>query len=166
MIETRSFTKAADTLGMPRSSVSTAVADLEARLGTRLLHRTTRRVVPTDEGAELHERCLGFLTECEDIETMFRTAPAQVEGRIRVDMPGRIGRMLVAPALPVGGAVADALNNDRARAMEASASAQICDSDTGSNYGGEVHRQVTPISQAEPRWRIASPARASAPDAR
>ena len=100
VIETRSFTKAADTLGMPRSSVSTAVADLEARLGTRLLHRTTRRVVPTDEGAELHERCLGFLTECEDIETMFRTAPAQVEGRIRVDMPGRIGRMLVAPALP------------------------------------------------------------------
>lgn len=45
VMETRSFTKAADTLQMPRSSVSTAIADLEARLGVRLLHRTDRKSV-------------------------------------------------------------------------------------------------------------------------
>lgn len=100
VIETRSFTKAADSLRMPRSSVSTAVAELEARLGARLLNRTTRIVTPTDEGLELHERCLPFLVESEDIESLFRAAPRQIEGRIRVDMPGRVGRLIVAPALP------------------------------------------------------------------
>lgn len=100
VIETRSFTKAADTLHMPRSSVSTAVAELEARLGTRLLNRTTRRVEPTDEGEEFYERCLGFLAEGEEIETMFRSADRRIEGRIRVDVPGRIGRLILAPALP------------------------------------------------------------------
>ncbi len=100
VIETRSFTRAADTLRMPRSSVSTAVAELEARLGTRLLNRTTRSVAPTDEGEEFHERCLAFLAESEEMEAMFRTAARRVEGRVRVDVPGRIGRLILAPALP------------------------------------------------------------------
>ncbi len=100
VIETRSFTRAADTLQMPRSSVSTAIADLEARLGARLLNRTTRVVAPTDEGMEFHERCLAFLAEAEEMEGMFRASSRRIEGRIRVDMPGRIGRLIVAPALP------------------------------------------------------------------
>lgn len=100
VIETRSFTKAADTLQMPRSSVSTAIAQLEARLGARLLNRTTRTVAPTDEGEELYDRCLSFLAEGEAMEGMFRTASRRLEGRIRVDVPGRIGRRIVAPALP------------------------------------------------------------------
>lgn len=100
VIETRSFTRAANTLQMPRSSVSTAIAELEARLGVRLLNRTTRTVAPTDEGEELYERCQGFLAESEEIEAMFRTATRRIEGRIRVDLPGRIGRLIVAPALP------------------------------------------------------------------
>lgn len=100
VIEARSFTKAADTLQMPRSSVSTAVAELEARLGARLLNRTTRMVAPTAEGEEFYERCLGFLAEGEEIEAMFRTAARGIEGRVRVDVPGRIGRLILAPALP------------------------------------------------------------------
>ena len=100
VIESRSFTRAADLLQMPRSTVSTAIADLEARLGVRLLNRTTRMVTPTDEGSEFHERCLVFLAESEEIEGMFRSASGQIEGRIRVDLPGRIGRLIVAPALP------------------------------------------------------------------
>lgn len=100
VMETRSFTKAADTLQMPRSSVSTAIAELEARMGARLLHRTTRTVTPTDEGEEFHERCLTFLAESEEMAAMFRTGARQIEGRIRVDVPGRIGRLIVAPALP------------------------------------------------------------------
>ena len=100
VIETRSFTKAAALLQMPRSSVSTAIADLEARLGARLLNRTTRMVVPTDEGEEFYQRCLIVLTEAEALETMFRGAGQGIPGRIRVDVPGRIGRLILAPALP------------------------------------------------------------------
>ncbi|WP_151719816.1 LysR family transcriptional regulator [Gemmobacter serpentinus] len=100
VIESRSFTRAADLLQMPRSTVSTAIADLEARLGVRLLNRTTRMVTPTDEGTDFHERCLAFLAESEEIEGMFRTASRRIEGRIRVDLPGRIGRLIVTPALP------------------------------------------------------------------
>ncbi len=100
VIESRSFTRAADLLQMPRSTVSTAIADLEARLGVRLLNRTTRIVTPTEAGTDFHERCLAFLAESEEIEGMFRSAARRIEGRIRVDLPGRIGRLIVAPALP------------------------------------------------------------------
>ena len=100
VIDTRSFTRAADGLQMPRSTVSAAVAELEARLGARLINRTTRSVTPTPEGEEFRDRCLAFLTEAEDIETMFRTGAQRVEGRVRVDVPGRIGRLILAPALP------------------------------------------------------------------
>ncbi len=100
VVEARSFTRAADTLQMPRSSVSTAIADLEVRLGTRLLNRTTRMVAPTDEGEEFYERCLGYLAEGEDLESMFRSASHKIVGRIRVNLPSRIGRLIVAPALP------------------------------------------------------------------
>ncbi|MEH7828737.1 LysR family transcriptional regulator [Gemmobacter denitrificans] len=99
VIEARSFTRAADTLQLPRSSVSAAIAELEARLGTRLLHRTTRTVTPTDEGEMFLERCLPFLADCDEMETMFRSGARRMEGRIRVNVPGRIGRLIVAPAL-------------------------------------------------------------------
>ncbi len=100
VIETRSFTRAADGLQMPRSTVSAAVAELEARLGARLLNRTTRSVTPTPEGEEFRDRCLAFLAEAEEIEAMFRTGARRVEGRVRLDVPGRIGRLVLAPALP------------------------------------------------------------------
>lgn len=101
VIETRSFTRAADGLQMPRSTVSTAVAELEARLGARLLQRTTRSVSPTPEGEALHRRCLPLLSEAEDVESMFRAATRQIQGRVRVDVPGRIGRLILIPALPL-----------------------------------------------------------------
>ncbi len=74
--------------------------ELEGRLGTRLLHRTTRRVAPTQDGAAFYERCLRLIADVEDAEALFRAAPSQAIGRLRVDMPGRIGRLIVAPALP------------------------------------------------------------------
>ena len=54
--ELASFTQAADVLGLPKASVSNAVQQLEAALGTRLLHRTTRRVQPTQDGQSFYER--------------------------------------------------------------------------------------------------------------
>ncbi|MFX6027578.1 LysR family transcriptional regulator, partial [Acinetobacter baumannii] len=58
VVDCSSFTRAADTLGLPRSSVSAAIIELEGRVGARLLHRTTRKVSPTQDGTAFHERCL------------------------------------------------------------------------------------------------------------
>lgn len=100
VVECASFTRAADLLGMPRSSVSAAIQDLETRMGARLLNRTTRRVTPTQDGLVFHERCLQLTAEVEDVEGLFREATSGPRGMLRVDVPGRIGRLIVAPALP------------------------------------------------------------------
>lgn len=100
VVECSSFTRAADTLGVPRSSVSSAVAELEQRVGARLLHRTTRKVSPTHDGAAFYERCLRLVADVEDAEMLFRQAAAEPSGRLRIDVPGRIGRLIIAPALP------------------------------------------------------------------
>ncbi|GCE89183.1 LysR family transcriptional regulator [Komagataeibacter diospyri] len=101
VVETASFTKAADTLKMPRSTVSTAVQELESRLGTRLLARTTRSVAPTPDGMAFYDHCKRLVADVEEAEALFRHDRGNPRGLLRVDMPGRIGRLLVAPALPV-----------------------------------------------------------------
>ncbi len=100
VVECASFTRAADTLGLPRSSVSTAVQELEQRVGARLLHRTTRKVSPTQDGVLLYERCLRLIVDVEEAEALFRQTAARPSGRLRVDVPGRMGRLIIAPALP------------------------------------------------------------------
>ncbi|KKX25056.1 LysR family transcriptional regulator [Rhizobium sp. LC145] len=100
VVECSSFTRAADTLGVPRSSVSAAVQELEGRVGARLLHRTTRKVSPTQDGTAFYERCLRVIADVEDTENLFRQTAAQPSGRLRIDVPGRIGRLVLAPALP------------------------------------------------------------------
>ncbi|MBD9507012.1 LysR family transcriptional regulator [Ensifer sp. ENS10] len=100
VVESASFTRAADTLGLPRSSVSAAVQTLETRLGTRLLHRTTRKVAPTQDGAAFYERCLRLIEDMDEAENLFRRSASGPTGRLRVDLPSRIGRLIVAPALP------------------------------------------------------------------
>ncbi|MFN3580418.1 MAG: LysR family transcriptional regulator [Pseudomonas sp.] len=100
VVECSSFTRAADTLGIPRSSVSAAVQELEARIGTRLLHRTTRKVSPTHDGLAFYERCQRVIADVEDTENLFRQSYSRPIGKLRVDVPGRIGRLIVAPALP------------------------------------------------------------------
>jgi DNA-binding transcriptional LysR family regulator len=98
--ECESFTRAADTLGVPRSSVSAAIQALEDRVGARLLHRTTRKVSLTYDGIAFYERCQRVIAEVEDTENLFRQNATQPTGRLRIDVPGRIGRLIVAPALP------------------------------------------------------------------
>ncbi|WP_454850553.1 LysR family transcriptional regulator [Rhizobium binxianense] len=100
VVECASFTRAADTLGLPRSSVSAAVIDLEARVGARLLHRTTRKVSPTQDGVAFYDRCLRLIADVEETEGLFRQTAAQPSGKLRIDVPGRIGRLVIAPALP------------------------------------------------------------------
>ncbi len=100
VVERGSFTRAADMLGLPRSSVSVAIQDLEARLGTRLLHRTTRKVSATQDGLTLYARSQRLVSDFEETESLFRQTIVSPAGKLRIDMPGRIGRLIVAPALP------------------------------------------------------------------
>ncbi len=98
VVECSSLTRAADTLGMPRSSVSAAVLELEARIGARLLHRTTRVVSPTQDGSAFYDRCVRLIADVEETENIFRQS-ATPAGKLRIDVPGRIGRLIIAPAL-------------------------------------------------------------------
>lgn len=98
--ELASFTQAAQSLGLPKASASTAVQRLEASLGTRLLHRTTRRVQLTHDGQVYYERCRDVLADLDDMQTMFQPAPEGLRGRLRVDMPMRLAHDLIIPRLP------------------------------------------------------------------
>src|SRR5258707_5100041 len=68
VVERRSFSLAANDLGLPRSTVTDAVKSLEARLGVRLLERTTRQVSPTLDGEAHYRRCLSLIADLEDAE--------------------------------------------------------------------------------------------------
>lgn len=94
-----SFSKAADQLGMAPSSVSTAVQRLEQHLGVPLFQRTTRRVRLSSEGELLLERARRLLSDAEDMRGLFHREHA-LSGQLRVEVPARIARKLVAPALP------------------------------------------------------------------
>lgn len=97
--EAGSFIHAAGTLHLPRATVSAAVQQLEARLGVRLLHRTTRKVSLTVDGAACYERCQRLLEDFDEIESLFRESAARPRGRLRVNVPGRVARKLIIPAL-------------------------------------------------------------------
>lgn len=99
--ETASFSRAAELLDLPRSTVSTLIQTLEARLGVRLLDRTTRRVTLTLEGEVYLRRAQRLLMDFEETESSFRGSSAELRGRLRVNVPARIGRLIVAPALSV-----------------------------------------------------------------
>ncbi|MFT3734790.1 MAG: LysR family transcriptional regulator [Rhodocyclaceae bacterium] len=98
--ELASFTQAADSLGLPKASVSGAVQTLEARLGTRLLHRTTRRVQLTQDGQVFYERAKDLIVDMDELRNLFRQDQGQLRGRLRVDMPLRLARDFVIRRLP------------------------------------------------------------------
>ncbi|MFZ5439330.1 MAG: LysR family transcriptional regulator [Myxococcota bacterium] len=97
--ESESFTAAAKSLGLPKASVSTAVARLEERVGARLLQRTTRRVQLTPDGALFYERCKDLLADAEEVETLFQKTGEALTGRVRVDLPSRMARLRIIPKL-------------------------------------------------------------------
>jgi DNA-binding transcriptional LysR family regulator len=95
-----SFSRAAEQLGLAKSHVSASVQELEARLGTRLLHRTTRSVRLTVDGERFLERCRELLVEAEQLGTMFRPAASGLTGRLRIDLPNILARDVIIPRLP------------------------------------------------------------------
>jgi len=100
VVETRSFTKAADTLHMSKTTVTQLVQQLETRLRVRLLNRTTRKVNVTADGAVYYERAVRLLAEMDDAETSLSSASAVPRGRLRVDVPSPFARLVLVPALP------------------------------------------------------------------
>jgi len=99
VVETKSFTRTAETLNIPRGRVTVIVQSLEAHLRTRLLQRTTRSLNLTPEGAACYERCARVLADIDDIESSFLGKERAPRGKLRVDMPGALGRLIVTPAL-------------------------------------------------------------------
>jgi DNA-binding transcriptional LysR family regulator len=99
--ELNSFSQAAEQLGVPRASVSSAVQQLENHLGTRLLHRTTRRVQLTQDGIVCLERGKDVLSDLEELQSLFQQqGGAPLTGRVRIDMPSGMARTAVMPRLP------------------------------------------------------------------
>lgn len=98
VVERRSFTGAAQDLGLPRSSVTGAVQQLERRLGVQLLQRTTRHVGPTLDGEAYHRRCVALIADLEDAEAALSGGKPQ--GRLHVDVHGTLARRYLLPRLP------------------------------------------------------------------
>lgn len=98
VVERRSFTEAAADLGLSRSTATEAIRRLEARLGARLLERTTRVVAPTLDGNQFYERCVSILADIEDAEATLRAG--EPHGLLRVDAPGLLTRTFLLPELP------------------------------------------------------------------
>lgn len=97
--ELESFSRAAETLSLPKGSVSRQIQALENALGTQLL-RTTRRVSLTQDGMVYYERAKDLLMNLDELDGMFLHDPSTISGRLRVDMPVAIARNVVIPKLP------------------------------------------------------------------
>lgn len=98
--ESGSFTKAAQTLRLSRPTVTQLIQRLETRLRVRLLHRTTRKVTLTPDGAVYYERVVRLLADLEDVEASVHRASVAPRGRLRVDVPAPFARRVLVPALP------------------------------------------------------------------
>ncbi|HEX5684316.1 MAG TPA: LysR family transcriptional regulator [Ideonella sp.] len=98
--ELGSFTQAADRLGWPKGKVSTTIQALENHLGTRLLHRTTRKVQLTQDGLAFHERCRDLLADVDELQALFQRSAPELRGRVRIDMSTGAARHMVIPRLP------------------------------------------------------------------
>ena len=100
IVELGGFAKAADSLQLPRASVTVLIKQLEAYLGVQLLQRTTRQVSPTLDGAAYYQRCVRLLADLDDTEAVFSTQRQNPRGTLSINMPAGIGRLIVIPALP------------------------------------------------------------------
>jgi LysR family transcriptional regulator for bpeEF and oprC len=98
--ELGSFARAAHAMEMSRAMASSYVAQLEKHLGTRLLHRTTRKVSVSAQGAVYLEHCQRILAELEAADDQLRLARNRPQGKLRVDVPVAFGKYLLLPAIP------------------------------------------------------------------
>ena len=100
VVETGSFTKAADTLEVSKASVTRLVQQLEAHLGTKLLTRTTRKVTVTREGASYYDRTIALLRELEEVDVEVGVEQNIPKGRLRIEISAALGQRVLIPHLP------------------------------------------------------------------
>lgn len=100
VVEAKSFTRAARTLGLSNATVTQLVQQLEARLQVKLLNRTTRQVNVTADGAIYYEHAARLLADMDDAETSLSSAVRLPRGRLRVDVPSPFARSVLIPAFP------------------------------------------------------------------
>lgn len=99
IVESGNLTEAAERLNLTRSAVGKGLARLEARLGTCLLQRSTRRQRLTEDGQAYYEHCLRALAELEAAESVLESGRQQPRGRLRASLPLAFGHHYAAPAL-------------------------------------------------------------------
>lgn len=99
VVEEQSFSKAADSLGLSKSTVSKQIRRLEDRLGVRLLNRTTRSMSLTEAGQTFYERCREIIEQAEQAELEVAAAQDEPAGRLSVSAPMSFGQRHVAPTL-------------------------------------------------------------------
>jgi len=100
VVDAGSFTRAAEMLQLPKATVSTLVQSLEGALSAKLLHRTTRLVTVTTDGAAYYERCIRILSDVRDAEESLSRTRLSPSGRLRVDVPTGLASEILIPALP------------------------------------------------------------------
>lgn len=100
VVDAGGFTRAAENLQMPKATVSTLVQGLEQALAVKLLHRTTRQVHVTTDGAAYYERCLRILSDVKEAEESLSHNRASPSGRLRIDVSTGMANQLLIPALP------------------------------------------------------------------
>lgn len=100
IVEANSFSKAAETLNLPRASLTATMKNLEAFLGTQLLQRTTRRLSLTPDGADYYRQCVDILSAIDIAESSFLGPQARKpKGKLRVELPSAVARHLILPRI-------------------------------------------------------------------
>ena len=97
VVETGSFSKAASSLGITQPTATKHVAALEKRLGSLLLHRSTRGVTPTEIGKIYYEKCKTILHELEDAENIAGLLQSEVQGKLMISSSVAFGRRVLTP---------------------------------------------------------------------
>ena len=100
VVEAGTFTKAADSMTLPKATVTRLIQDLEKDLDTKLLNRTTRKVTVTVDGAAYYEQASRLLDEVQELESSMSRAKASPRGKLKVDIPSSLGLAVIIPALP------------------------------------------------------------------
>lgn len=97
VVESGGFAAAARVMGLSRSAVNKLVMHLEDELQVQLLHRTTRKVVPTDTGRAFYERCVNILGDLQEAEIAITQLQEEPKGTLRINAPMTFGTLHLAP---------------------------------------------------------------------
>lgn len=100
VVQAGTFTRASDSLEMPKATLTKLVQALEAHLRTKLLNRTTRRVTVTPDGAAYYERAVQVIADIDELDGSMALSQASPKGRLRIDISGSLANLVLIPALP------------------------------------------------------------------